>query len=67
MQAIGCSTDEMAKVIGYVVMELERAGCAITAEAINKRLSIVLDNDSKVASESVTPSKQLQFNESLCG
>lgn len=51
MQAIGCSTDEMATAIGYVVMELERTGCAVTAEAINKRLSIVLDNNSKVARE----------------
>lgn len=67
MQAIGCSTDEMAKAIGYVVMELERTGCAITTEAINERLGIVLNKDSKVAMESVKPSKQLQFNESLCG
>jgi hypothetical protein len=39
MRATEQSEEEMAKAIGYIVMELENTGCAITAEAINTRLN----------------------------
>ena len=40
MRATEQSEEEMAKAIGYIVMELENSGCAITAEAINARLGL---------------------------
>ncbi|SCC09550.1 hypothetical protein [Kosakonia oryziphila] len=67
MQTNNSDSDEMAKAIGYVVMELARTGCAITEEAINERLDIVLNKDARVAKKNVEPLKQLKFNESLCG
>lgn len=66
MRTIERSDDEMVKAIGYAVLELERTGCAITAEAISERLGIVLNKNTKVAKKSVKPSKQPQFNEPLC-
>jgi hypothetical protein len=67
MQANKSDSDEMAKAIGYVVMELARTGCAVTEEAINERLDSVLHKDVSAAKESVELPKPLRFNESLCG
>ncbi|APG17034.1 UNVERIFIED_ORG: hypothetical protein J2806_000608 [Kosakonia oryzae] len=67
MQTNKRDSDEMAKAIGYVVMELARTGCAITEDTINARLDSVLHKNASVANESVELPKPLRFNESLCG
>ncbi|HAU8267631.1 MULTISPECIES: hypothetical protein [Enterobacteriaceae] len=67
MRATEQSEEEMAKAIGYIVMELENTGCAITAEAINARLELRKECGKAFAEMAAKKPYQIRFNESLCG
>lgn len=67
MRATEQSKEEMAKAIGYAVMELENTGCAITAEAIHARLEIRKGSEKAFAQIAAEQPYQIRFNESLCG
>lgn len=67
MRATEQSKEEMAKAIGYAVMELENTGCAITAEAINARLEIRKGSEKAFAQRAAEQPYHIWFNESLCG
>lgn len=67
MRATEQSEEEMAKAIGYIVMELENSGCAITAEAINARLGLRKEGRTAFAEMAANEPYQIRFNESLCG
>ncbi|VTP15227.1 hypothetical protein PUATCC27989T_03116 [Phytobacter ursingii] len=67
MRATEQSEEEMAKAIGYIVMELENTGCAITTEAINTRLELRKEGGKAFAKTAAHQPYQIRFNESLCG
>lgn len=67
MRATEQSEEEMAQAIGYIVMELENSGCAITAEAINARLGLRKEGRKAFAEMAANEPYQIRFNESLCG
>ncbi|MEN0577683.1 hypothetical protein SAMN05216563_102306 [Phytobacter palmae] len=67
MRATEQSKEEMAKAIGYIVMELENTGCTITAEAIHTRLELRKECGKAFAETTANKPYQIRFNESLCG